>query len=72
MCLGAIYWARPQRIVYACSRHDAAKAGFDDEFIYREIDIPLDRRAIPAEQQGRKKGLELFREWEAKEDKCVY
>lgn len=72
MCLGAIYWARPQRIVYACSRHDAANAGFDDEFIYREIDIPPGRRSIPADQQGREKGLELFLEWEDKEDKCVY
>jgi tRNA(Arg) A34 adenosine deaminase TadA len=72
MCLGAIYWARPRRIVYACSRRDAAAAGFDDEFIYREIDIPPDRRAIPAEQQGREQGLELFREWNDKEDKCVY
>lgn len=72
MCLGAIYWARPQRIVYACSRSDAADAGFDDEFIYREIDIPPDRRSIPAEQHGREQALEVFREWEDKEDKCVY
>ncbi|MGC2236356.1 MAG: nucleoside deaminase, partial [Pyrinomonadaceae bacterium] len=33
MCLGAIYWARPERVVFACTREDAAKIGFDDQFI---------------------------------------
>src|ERR1700755_1901708 len=37
MCLGALYWARPNRIVYAAGREDAAEAGFDDAFIYKEI-----------------------------------
>jgi len=72
MCLGAIYWARPSRIVYACTREDAAAVGFDDEFIYREIDIPLEKRSIPAQQQEREQALEVFREWVKKEDKSVY
>lgn len=72
MCLGAIYWARPSRIVYACTRQDAAAAGFDDDFIYHEIKIPPHQRNIPAEQLEREKALEVFREWERKEDKCVY
>ena len=38
MCLGAIYWARPERIVYACTREDAAEIDFDDEFLYGELD----------------------------------
>ena len=39
MCLGAIYWARLDRLYYACTKEDAAKAGFDDAFIYEEIDL---------------------------------
>ena len=41
MCLGAIYWARPDRIVYACTREDAASINFDDDFIYKEISTPI-------------------------------
>ena len=41
MCLGAIYWARPDRIVYACTREDAASINFDDDFIYKEIVTPI-------------------------------
>src|SRR6266850_2542492 len=40
MCLGALYWARPRRVVYASTRDEAAEAGFDDAFIYLEINIP--------------------------------
>lgn len=72
MCLGAIYWARPERVFYACSRDDAADAGFDDEFIYRELDIsPIERR-ISMKQTGREDALVLFDEWKKKEDKFVY
>ncbi|KYP13385.1 nucleoside deaminase, partial [Flavihumibacter sp. CACIAM 22H1] len=39
MCMGAIYWARPERVVFASSKKDAAEAGFDDSFIYEEISI---------------------------------
>jgi guanine deaminase len=72
MCLGAIYWARPDRIVYACTRQDAATINFDDEFIYNEILLPLDQRKIPAHQCGREEGLEVFRMWESKTDKVKY
>ena len=72
MCLGAIYWARPSRIVYACTRDDAAAVGFDDEFIYREIVISPAQRSIPAEQEGREQALKVFQEWKGKEDKKVY
>src|SRR6267154_1859176 len=37
MCLGAIYWARPKRVVYANTRQEAAAIEFDDDFIYSEI-----------------------------------
>ncbi len=47
MCLGAIYWARPARIFYAASREDAATAGFDDQFIYSELDLTPETRHLP-------------------------
>ncbi|MFM8361409.1 MAG: nucleoside deaminase [Haliscomenobacter sp.] len=46
MCLGALYWARPSRIVFACTREEAAAIGFDDAFIYRELVLPPAARAI--------------------------
>ena len=47
MCLGAIYWARPAHVFFAATHDDAAAAGFDDTFIYREIAMPHARRNIP-------------------------
>ena len=72
MCLGAIYWARPDRIVYAATRHDAAYAGFSDEFIYTEFDKPFDSRCIPIEQLLRDEAMNVFEKWRAKADKIVY
>lgn len=72
MCLGAIYWARPTRIVYAASRHDAAYAGFSDEFIYTEFDKPMASRSIPIEQMLREEAMAVFEAWRAKADKIVY
>ena len=72
MCLGAIYWARPDRIVYACTREDAAAINFDDDFIYKEILNPIAQRKIPTSQCGREQGLEVFRLWSEKEDKIRY
>jgi len=72
MCLGAIYWARPDRIVYACTREDAAAINFDDDFIYREILNPIDQRKIPTNQCGREQGLQVFRLWWEKNDKIGY
>lgn len=72
MCLGAIYWARPGMIVYACTRQDAAEIKFDDDFIYREIGLPLPKRSIPTRQLLREEGLKAFEEWKEKEDKVEY
>ncbi len=72
MCLGALYWARPQRVVYAATRQEAAAVGFDDDFIYREIDQPLDQRKIPFDYQPEAAAAELFLEWKEKADKRVY
>jgi tRNA(Arg) A34 adenosine deaminase TadA len=72
MCLGAIYWARPDRMVLACTREDAASVGFDDDFIYKEITLLPDKRRIKTEQCGREQGLEVFRFWQNKSDKIQY
>lgn len=72
MCLGAIYWARPERIVFGCSRKDAADIGFDDDFLYKEIVLPIDQRAIPTEQLCQEEGLKVFQAWENLEGKIEY
>src|SRR5215469_996416 len=50
MCLGAIYWARPARVFYACLASDAAAAGFDDAFIYQELKRGHGERQLPMKQ----------------------
>lgn len=72
MCLAAAYWARVDRIVFAATREDAAKIGFDDEFLYREINCSLDKRKIPTQQMSREDATKIFAEWEAKVDKIRY
>ena len=72
MCFGAIYWARPDKVFYGCSQKDAAAIDFDDEFIYKEIELPYDQRSIPFEQLGRDIALEPFQKWSEKDDKTVY
>lgn len=72
MCLGAIYWARPERVYYANSAADAARAGFDDVFIYQEISRPHSERQIPMIQLAQDGALAAFRVWQQKEDKIRY
>lgn len=63
MCLGAIYWARISRVVYACTAADAARAGFADADIYGEMGRPWGERRISAEQRLRERGVEALRAW---------
>ena len=72
MCLGAIYWARPDKIYFANGREDAAKIGFDDLFLYQELPKSIEERTIPTEQLLRTEALAAFREWESKNDKIEY
>lgn len=73
MCLGAIYWSRPERIFIACNRQDAAHAGFDDEFIYEEINRPdFASRKVPITMLMRDEALAVFRNWNEKPDKIEY
>lgn len=72
MCLGAIYWARPDKVYYANTREDAAHIGFDDDFIYNEINLPMNERKIPFEQINREEALSVFKQWSEKADKTEY
>jgi len=72
MCLGAIYWARPDKIFYACSRQDAADINFDDAFIYDEIPLPIHERKISMEQVLQTEGQQVFKNWQEKGDKSLY
>lgn len=72
MCLGAIYWARPDRIVYACQREDAAAIAFDDQFIYEELTVPMADRRIPTDQILREEAIVVFDAWQKKEGKTEY
>ena len=63
MCLGALYWARPARLVFACTRVDAAQAGFDDELIYLELPLPVAQRRLPTLAMLRDEGLAAFADW---------
>jgi len=72
MCLSAIYWARLGQVYYANTRGDAAKIGFDDDFIYREVALPIRRRKLRMSQLLREEALAAFAEWERKDDKVPY
>jgi|SRR5215472_859649 len=72
MCLGAIYWARPDRVYYAAGARDASEAGFDDSFIYEELKLPQAKRKIPFLQEMRDGALAPFEEWARKNDRVRY
>jgi guanine deaminase len=72
MCLAAAYWARVERIVYACTRDDAAAIGFDDAMLYREIALGPRERRVPMVPLLRTEGVEVFREWERNPKRIPY
>lgn len=72
MCLGAIYWARLDKIYYGNDKQDAGKIGFDDAFIYAEIALKPENRQLKALQQLPNEAIVAFNKWEKKEDKTVY
>jgi len=70
MCLGAIYWARPKAVFYAATHREAAKAGFDDAFIYEELEKEPEKRRIPFQQiplEEREAPFQFWKDWEEKE-----
>jgi len=72
MCLSAIYWARIRKVFYANTRKDAAKIAFDDDFIYREVALPIRKRKLVMKQLLRNEALKAFTEWDDKTDKIPY
>tara|TARA_Y100000590_G_scaffold97508_1_gene110931 strand:+ start:4838 stop:5311 length:474 start_codon:yes stop_codon:yes gene_type:complete len=72
MCLSAIYWSHIDKIYYGNTRLDAAKIGFDDNFIYQELNLNLKKRKIPLQQINKNEAIKAFKEWELKEDKVEY
>ncbi len=72
MCLGAIYWARMNKIYFANLSADAAKIGFDDSAIYEELTQPHAQREIPMIPMMREEALAAFDAWQEKPGKILY
>jgi tRNA(Arg) A34 adenosine deaminase TadA len=72
MCLGAVYWARLERLVFANSRADAAAIGFDDARIYDEIPKPIEARLLPTVHRPSREATAVFAEWLKKVDRIPY
>lgn len=72
MCLGAIYWARLDKVYFANTKDDAKAIGFDDSFIYDELALPRSERSLHSEEMMRDEALNAFRMWEQKSDKTEY
>jgi tRNA(Arg) A34 adenosine deaminase TadA len=72
MCLGAIYWARLDRVYYGNTRADAAAIGFDDDLIYRELCLAVAKRSLPLIRLAPKEARKVFDEWAGKPDKIAY
>ena len=72
MCLAAAYWGRIDRLVFAATRDDAARAGFDDAFIYRELPLAPEARSLPSNHLLRAEAVAVFDEWLAKPDRVPY
>ena len=72
MCLGAIYWANIDTIYYGNTKKDAAAIGFNDQFIYEELDLPMAERKLPIIQLMREEALVAFKAWERSTIKISY
>jgi guanine deaminase len=72
MCLGAIYWARIDTIYYGNTKADAAAIGFDDHFIYKEMELPMHQRKLPIVQLLHDEAIGAFKLWEISGSKTDY
>ncbi|HOD88632.1 MAG: nucleoside deaminase [Bacteroidota bacterium] len=72
MCLGAIYWARIDKLYFANTKVDADKIGFSDKFIYDEFEKKVSERDLKTENFMREEALEAFRKWENSQTKTEY
>lgn len=72
MCMGAIYWARPQKVYFSNTHEDAARIGFSDSFIYEELKKKTGVRSIPMIRLSDKEAIRVFEDWMKKEDRVTY
>ncbi len=72
MCLGAIYWSHLSRIYFANAKEDASAIGFDDSYIYQQLDRSIQQRSVPMLQMLRDEAVCIFDEWQRKPDKIEY
>lgn len=72
MCLGAIYWARIDKVYYGNNKTDARNIGFDDSFIYDEIEKPIESRQVEFIQLLPQEAIKAFQEWDNFENKTTY
>ena len=72
MCLGAIYWAHLDHLYFAGTKDDAARIGFDDAFIYKELPLPIQERKLPTEAMMNAEAQAPFVAWQEKDDKVEY
>jgi guanine deaminase len=72
MCLGAVYWARIDRVYFAATRFEAAAAGFDDLFLYNELCLPLSQRSLPVVQIASSAGRTPFDTWNRNSSRIPY
>jgi tRNA(Arg) A34 adenosine deaminase TadA len=72
MCLGAIYWARPDRMYFANTKKNAADINFDDQFIYEELELPYQNRKLETIQMMNEEALEAFKLWSENINKIEY
>jgi len=72
MCLGALYWSRADRVYFASRREDAAAAGFDDAFLYRELLLPMEERKLAMIPLMRAEAAAVFEAWNRSADRISY
>lgn len=72
MCWSAIQWSRAARLCFAADQKEAAAAGFDDAVFWREVTLPMARRALPAQRLLAGEGRQPFDAWRATADKTPY
>lgn len=72
MCLGAIYWAHLDRMYYGNDKNDAAKIGFDDAFIYKELELAPAERKLKSQELLPEEAIRAFETWSRKPDKVEY
>lgn len=72
MCLSALYWARPKVVYFANTKEDAANVGFDDAFIYQQLQLPLSERSLKLIQVSIPEALKPFQDWDELEGKERY